>query len=154
MVRLASTVWTCCFIQPLSALSNGRASGRAFPSATAFSICRILFSCLFNSLIFADATSLYDTNPMTRLSSSTTGNARTSYRINRSSTCFSVIDGFALNTGLCIKSPTVSCCSKLASISSSTKPWRTLFASLSSSNLAVAEAALGLADKIGESLCQ
>mmetsp|Transcript_18388 Transcript_18388/g.52699 ORF Transcript_18388/g.52699 Transcript_18388/m.52699 type:complete len:337 (+) Transcript_18388:1965-2975(+) len=155
MVLLASTTCTCCNIQPFRALPWLRCRCMAtflswcfvtfFPaamSAASLASCRIRFCSLFHSRCLAAATSLYVTKPTTLLSSSTTGRERTSYLINRSSTCFSVIVGFAERTGEVMKSPTVGCFTRLVSIISATIPWRMPPASLSSPSLTVADAAL------------
>mmetsp|Transcript_33145 Transcript_33145/g.50691 ORF Transcript_33145/g.50691 Transcript_33145/m.50691 type:complete len:209 (+) Transcript_33145:2125-2751(+) len=143
MVILASATRICCFIQPFKELPAFRLSTIVLLIARSIFLLasRNRFCSLFQSRCLAAATSLYVTSPITLLSSSTTGRARTSYLVNRSSTCFSVMVGRADRTGDVIKSPTVSCCVKLLSINSSTTFCKIPPASASSPKRTVADAA-------------
>mmetsp|Transcript_1502 Transcript_1502/g.3882 ORF Transcript_1502/g.3882 Transcript_1502/m.3882 type:complete len:243 (-) Transcript_1502:2214-2942(-) len=176
MVRLASTVLMCCFIQALTVGPRRRfasvicccflffssSSGERFSSSLFFlplpffflffcfppcsfrcCSCRSRFCSLFHMRCLAAATSLYVTRPMTSFSSFTTGRARTSYRVKRSSTWCSDMSDLTLRTGDVMKSPTVDCSRRLVSMSSSTNPDMMSAASDSSFRRTVAEAALG-----------
>mmetsp|Transcript_22241 Transcript_22241/g.33092 ORF Transcript_22241/g.33092 Transcript_22241/m.33092 type:complete len:211 (-) Transcript_22241:1792-2424(-) len=149
-VMLAGMVVTCCFIHPFKALPSFRSLLTFCPSSVMvsffdarFASCRSRFCSLFHNRCLAAATSLYVTRPITSFCSSTTGKARTSYLVNKSSTSFSVICGSADSTGAVMISPTHVCFDRPSSIKSSTMLFIIPSASAGSANRTVADAALG-----------